>query len=81
MPDKVPVDRVQGPGTPWPDSVDEVVQGEQYDREVQLADGTVTTATVTVKNIQAVTGPNGEDTGAVALTYEFADPTLDGGSG
>lgn len=76
MPGKAPVEKVGGTQAdgPWPEGVSEVVEGEQYDRPVELADGSVQTLTVTVTEVRQI-----GDTDGYVVTYEHDDPTADGG--
>lgn len=82
MPVKAPVDAVGGTQSdgPWPDHVDEVGEGEQYDRPVRLDDGSVQTVTVTVTNVQQLTDEQGNPTDGYAVSFEYDDPTAGGGN-
>lgn len=78
MPGKAPVDRVGGTQSdgPWPDHVDEIVEGEQYEREVVLEDGTRATRTVTITRVQQIRRDDGTPTDGYVVSF-----THDGGGG
>lgn len=66
MPGKVPVEKVGGTQDtgPWPSHVDEIVEGEQYDRPVHF-DGEDRTVTVTVTEDRETSD------GARIVSYQF----------
>lgn len=82
MPGKAPVDAVGGTQDrgPWPDGVEEIVEGEQYDRPVELSDGSTQTVTVTVTRVDQIVREDGTETDGYAVAYQFDDPTLGGGA-
>lgn len=63
---QAPVDHVGGTqeSGPWPEGVDEIVEGEQYDRIVTAEDGTEEVRTVTVTDVIQVA-----DTDGYVITY------------
>lgn len=71
MPGKAPVDAVGGNRErgPWPKDVDEIVEGKQYDRPVQLDDGTVEVRTVTVKKVEQIVRPDGTETDGYIVSF------------
>lgn len=78
---KAPVDAVGGTQDqgPWPESIDEIVAGEQYDRLVKLDDGSTTTVPVTVTEVRQIRLPDGTPTDGYTVTIQYDDPTTDGG--
>lgn len=66
----VPKRKVGGTG-PWPDTVDDVVVGDSYDREIPAGDGSTTMATVTVDEIVEFATSEGA---GYAVTYTHPAP-------
>lgn len=80
MPGKAPVEAVGGSrdNGPWPKDVDEIVQGETYKRRVELDDGSVQEVQVTVTEVVEIPGEAGG--AGYAVTFQYDDPTTDGGA-
>lgn len=80
-PGKAPVDAVGGTQSkgPWPEDVEEIVEGDTHERPVELSDGTVQTLPVTVKRVEQVVRADGTETDGYVVAIEFDDPTVDGG--
>lgn len=72
MPGKAPVDAVGGTRDhgPWPEGVEEIVEGEQYDRPVQLDDGTVEVRTVTVTKVEQIVRADGSETDGYVVSMQ-----------
>lgn len=75
---KAPVEKVGGTQTngPWPDEVDEIIEGKAYRRPVQV-DNQVVEREVTVTTIRDVMDDSGNPSGGKIVAFQF-DP--DGGS-
>lgn len=78
---KAPVDAVGGTqeGGPWPDGVDEIVEGNSYRRPVQLADGTTQELQVTVTKVIRHGFREDSEADGYSVSYQFDDPTTGGG--
>ncbi len=81
MPGNAPTERVGGQQDqgPWPESVDEIVEGEEHTRPVQVPNpetGVFEThdVTVRVENIQQIEREDGTETDGYVSTYSFKDP-------
>jgi hypothetical protein len=81
MPRDVPVEEVGGTQDrgPWPAEMEKIVEGKAYRRPVQLADGSVQEAKVTITGIDDILADDGTPTGGKTVSFQFDDPTLDGG--
>lgn len=79
---KAPVEHVGGPQDdgPWPDHVEEIVEGKAYRRPVQLHDGSTQEVEVNIKQVAQHIGPDGELTSGYTVVHQFDDPTLGGGN-
>lgn len=82
MPGKAPVEAVGGTVDtgPWPSEVDEIVEGNTYDRVIRLGDGSVTTAPVTVTRVENIVRKDGTATDGYVVAFSFDDPSLGGGT-
>ncbi len=80
MPGKAPVEHVGGTQSngPWPDGVEEIVEGGSYQRPVELADGSTQTVTVTVTRVEQIVRDDGTPTDGYVVAYQFDDPTVGG---
>lgn len=81
MVNKAPVEDVGGTQVegPWPEGVEEIVEGNQYDRRVELSDGSVQTVNVTVTRVEQIVRSDGTETDGYIVRAEYDDPTLGGG--
>jgi hypothetical protein len=83
MPDnsKAPVDAVGGTqeAGPWPEHVDAIEEGGQYDREVELPDGSTEVRTVTVHEVNKLTPDRPDEEAGYAVRWTY-DNTTGGGS-
>lgn len=75
--DNAPVEKVGGPQDkgPWPSEVEEIATGKAYNRPVTMADGSVQSVQVTVKQIEQIVR-EGEPTDGYIVRSVFEDPTL-----
>lgn len=80
MAGQAPVEHVGGTQSdgPWPDGVEEIVEGNSYDRNVMLEDGTKQTVTVTVTRVEQIVRADGTETDGYVVSFSYDDPT--GGS-
>lgn len=71
MPGNAPVDAVGGTRDegPWPEDVEEIVEGDAYRREVTDTDGNAVEREVTIQEVREVTLPDGTPTGGYIVRF------------
>jgi hypothetical protein len=78
---KALVERVGGTqeNGPWPEEIEEIVEGKAYRRPVTATDGSEQELKVNVTGVNDILDSDGQPTGGQVVAYQFDDPTLDGG--
>lgn len=81
MPGRAPVDAVGGTQDdgPWPEGISEIVEGETYNRPVEVAPGDVRDLDVTVVEIVETVDDYGNHDGGYAVAIQYDDPTTENG--
>lgn len=76
MPGNAPVEKVGGTqeNGPWPEAVEEITEGEAYNRPVPVEGGGTTTVKATVKHIIQLTDEQGNPTDGYAVVMEYPSP-------
>lgn len=71
-PGKAPVEHVGGTRNegPWPEAVEEIAAGEQYEREVPVEGGGTERRTVTVKDVVPIVRADGTETDGYVVRME-----------
>lgn len=74
MPGNAPVDAVGGAQTegPWPEGVEEIVEGEAYRREVVNENGDVVEREVTVTKVEQIVRPDGTETDGYIVAFQHS---------
>lgn len=71
MPNSAPVEHVGGTRDdgPWPADVEEITEGESYNRDIVLEDGSTAQVNVTVTRVQQIVRDDGTTTDGYAIVY------------
>lgn len=72
---KIPIDKVSGPQyrDPWPDDVDEIVEGREYRRTVPTADGAAEVDAM-ITGVDDILADDGTPTGGTILSMQYDSP-------